>query len=120
MNPTPPPTPTPEPSPGPYPGYPGYPGYPAPPPFQRTNPIAVAALICSLAGIVTGFSAVAGIVLGHVALNQIRQTGEKGRELAIAGLALGYAITAFLVLALVAAIVIFAIVMPGITISTAG
>jgi hypothetical protein len=78
--------------PTPYPG--GLPPVPYGPPPPRTNPYAIASLVCSLAGLVTGISVIAGIVLGHIALNQIKQTGEEGRTLAIAGLAVGYGLLA--------------------------
>jgi hypothetical protein len=66
-------------------------GYGAP---QRTNPLAIVSLVCSLAGLVTCISAPVGIVLGHIAKRQIRQTGEQGEGLATAGLWVGYIITA--------------------------
>ena len=46
--------------------------------------------VVSIASAVTGFGAVAGIVTGHVALAQLRRSGEKGRGLALAGLITGY------------------------------
>jgi peptidyl-prolyl cis-trans isomerase B (cyclophilin B) len=83
----------------PYPPYPGYPGYPPPPP-QRTNGMAVAALICAFV------FAPLGIVFGHLSLSQIRRTGEHGRGLAIAGLVLGYLLTVLGVLAVIAMVVL--------------
>jgi hypothetical protein len=75
---------------GPYHGSP-YGGYgPAQP---GTNGLAIASLVCSLAGLVTCISAPVGIVLGHVAKRQIRQTGEQGEGLATAGLWVGYILT---------------------------
>ena len=47
--------------------------------------------VVSLASAVTGFGAVAGIITGHFALAQIKKSGQSGRGLAIAGLAVGYA-----------------------------
>jgi protein-disulfide isomerase len=45
----------------------------------------------SIVSLVTGFfCAIAAIITGHLALGQIRRTGESGRGLAIAGLVLGY------------------------------
>lgn len=79
---------------------PAHPGYAVLPP---TNTMAILALVLSFV------VSVAGIVLGHLALGQIRQTGERGRELAIAGLVIGYVITGFVVL-MVIAYVVFAIV----------
>jgi hypothetical protein len=43
----------------------------------------------------------AGVVLGHLALPQIRRTGERGRAAAIAGLVIGY----LMCLALIAALI---------------
>jgi Domain of unknown function (DUF4190) len=77
----------------PQPGYQGTPtwtggpGYPA----GQTNGLAVAALVCGIAQIF--FWVLAGIpaiILGHVARSRIRQTGEQGAGMALAGLILGY------------------------------
>ena len=43
----------------------------------------------------------AGVVLGHLALPQIRRTGERGRPAAIAGLVIGYLMCALLIAALI-------------------
>lgn len=64
--------------------------YEAPP---RTNGLAIASLVCSIAGLATCISAPVGIVLGHLAKRQIRQTGESGSGLATAGLVIGYILT---------------------------
>lgn len=55
---------------------------PAPP---RTNTCAILALVFGILG-----GSVVAVVLGHVALSQIRRTGDQGRGMAIAGLVLGY------------------------------
>ncbi|CCH28223.1 DUF4190 domain-containing protein [Actinosynnema sp. NPDC047251] len=57
------------------------------PPPKRTNGMAIAALICAFV------FAPAGIVLGIIARNQIKRTGEDGRGLATAGLVLGVVFT---------------------------
>ncbi|MUL78790.1 DUF4190 domain-containing protein [Mycobacterium sp. CBMA226] len=45
----------------------------------------------AIAALITGLTiAPLGIVFGHIALSQIKQTGQGGRGLAIAGLVLGY------------------------------
>lgn len=84
------------PPPGP-PGY-GYPGpgyaYPAPAP---TNGMAIASLVCSLSGLAVCVSAPVGAVLGHVARRQIRQRGEQGDGMALAGIIVGWVITGLLV-----------------------
>lgn len=71
----------------------GYP--PQPNPSEQTNTLAIIALISSF------FISVLGIVLGHIALSQIKKTGEQGRGLALAGTIIGYVITAFGAIALV-------------------
>ncbi|MDX2026922.1 DUF4190 domain-containing protein [Microcella sp.] len=50
----------------------------------RTNTLAVLSFIFSLGG------GLLGIVFGHIALSQIKKSGESGRKLAIAGLVIGY------------------------------
>jgi hypothetical protein len=77
------------------PMYPGYPPYPVSPP---TNGLAIAALVCSLAGLATCISAPVGAILGHVARRQIRERGEGGDGLALAGIIVGWVLTALLVL----------------------
>lgn len=92
---------------GPMPMY-----YPYQPQSQRTNSLAVASLVTSIAGVVFGIPLavlcfvgllipVIGAVLGGIALSQIKQSGEQGRGMAIAGVAIGAATTALLVLVLV-------------------
>ena len=59
-------------------------GYAAP----ATNTLAILSLVFAFV------FPVAGVVMGHVAKRQIRETGEEGDGLATAGLWLGYAFTA--------------------------
>jgi hypothetical protein len=89
----------------------GQPQYVAYGPQTRTNGLAIASLVCSLAGLVTCISAPVGIVLGHIAKRQIRQTGEQGEGLATAGLWVGYILTVLGVLFFIGwlGIVIFAV-----------
>ncbi len=51
--------------------------------------MAIASLVASLAGFLCWLGSIAGIVLGIVALNQIKQTREQGHGLAVAGIAIG-------------------------------
>ena len=51
--------------------------------------MAIASLVASLIGFVCCLGSIIGIVLGVVALNQIKQTREEGHGLAIAGIAIG-------------------------------
>ena len=100
----------------PPPGYgtpPGYPpvGYGAPYPgsyfnpgqVQKTNVLAVTSLVLSLLGLLFWPLAVAGAILGVVALNQIKSTGEAGHGMAVAGTAVGgVAVAVSFILAMVA------------------
>ena len=90
---------------GPSPGYPppgyGAPGYP--PVYVRpTNTMAILALVMAFV------FAPAGLILGIVARKQIRQTGEDGDGLALAGIIVGGIVTAIFVLLIVFWIVAFA------------
>ncbi len=70
---TPPPAPQPPPSP-----------YSSAPTGQKTNTLAIVSLVLAF------FISLGAVICGHIALNQIKKTGENGRGLAIAGLVLGY------------------------------
>ncbi len=76
--------------------------FPVPIAPRRTNPLAVAALVCGAAQPFTGMlTTIPAIVLGHVARHQIRRSGEDGAALAAWGLALGWAGVAIPLLILV-------------------
>ena len=102
---------------GPPPGYgqPGYgppqgygppPGYP--PVYGRpTNTMAILSLVLAFV------FAPAGLILGIVARKQIRQTGEDGAGLALAGIIVGGIFTAFFVLLIVFWIIAFATLANG-------
>ena len=51
----------------------------------KTNVLAIVSLVSAF------FVSLAAIITGHIALSQIKKTGEQGRGLAIAGLIIGYA-----------------------------
>jgi len=58
---------------------------------RRTNGLAVASLACGIGQIFFWFlAAIPAVVLGHMARRQIRQTGEDGAGMALAGLVLGW------------------------------
>lgn len=59
--------------------------YPAGAPAAKWNVLAIVSLVTSVVGI-----SLAGIITGHIALGQIKKTGEQGNVLAIIGLILGY------------------------------
>ncbi|WP_353826768.1 DUF4190 domain-containing protein [Agromyces sp. SYSU T0242] len=67
----------------PAPAYGGAPSY-ATPPEQKTNILAIVSLVSAF------FISLVAIITGHIALSQIKKTGEQGRGLAIAGLVIGY------------------------------
>ncbi|HEU0206845.1 MAG TPA: DUF4190 domain-containing protein [Pseudolysinimonas sp.] len=69
----------------------------------RTNTLAIVGFVLSF------FVSVAGIICSHIALGQIKRTGEGGRGLALAGVIIGYVITGFWVLYFVVIIVVIAI-----------
>jgi hypothetical protein len=56
---------------------------------RATNTLAIVSLVSAFV------VSLAAVITGHIALSQIKKTGENGRGLAIAGLILGYAGIAF-------------------------
>jgi hypothetical protein len=84
-----------------YPQYPQYPSYPQPdysggwgasqPAQPGMNGMAIAALISSLTGLLCCLGFVLGIVLGTVAIDQIKRSREEGYALAVSGIAIGVA-----------------------------
>jgi Domain of unknown function (DUF4190) len=78
----------------------GYPG-------MQTNGLAVAALVCGVAQIMAGpLTGIPAIILGHIARSRIRQTGEQGAGLALAGLILGYVGLVLFIILVIAVIAI--------------
>jgi len=69
-------------------------------PAGKTNTMAIVALIL---GIVLPLG---GIIVGHIALSQIKKTGEAGRGLALTGTILGYVLTALYIIIFVVALVL--------------
>lgn len=65
----------------------------------RTNPLAIASLVCALCGLVfCGVPSLVGAILGHVARRQIRERGEAGDGLALAGIISGWIIFGIMLL----------------------
>ncbi len=54
--------------------------------FNNLNTLSVVSLATS----VTGFGALAGVITGHIALSQIKDSKQAGRPLALAGVIVGY------------------------------
>ena len=81
-----------QPPPGGQPPYGG--NYPPPPPYgyapsRGTNGFAIAALVCAF------FCSPLGLIFGFIARSQIRQTGEGGDGLALAGIIISAVSIAF-------------------------
>lgn len=76
---------------------------------RPTNTLAIVALIL---GIVVP---VAGIVVGHIALSQIKKTGEAGHGLALAGTVIGYVLTVLYLI-----LIVIGILLPLIFLGTYG
>ncbi|MGA8253904.1 MAG: DUF4190 domain-containing protein [Mycobacterium sp.] len=69
------------------------------PPAQRAhiNRMALASLLCSSLGLLCIMGPIAGLIFGFLALNQIKQTGQRGRGLAIAGIVIGALLVAIII-----------------------
>jgi hypothetical protein len=80
----------------------------------RTNALAIVALVLGLT------VPLGGIICGHLALGQIRRTGEAGHGLAVAGLVLGYVLTGLTVLYIIGmiAVLLFSFGTVATTVST--
>lgn len=119
-----PPVPTPDaatPAPAAPPAAPVYPAYGQPAPGAYgppNNTLAIVAMVLSLAGIVTGITAIVGAILGHVALGQIKRTGEGGRPFALTAIIAGWIITGLGLLAVVGFIIFYVVIFA--TLGTAG
>ncbi|MFI7124291.1 DUF4190 domain-containing protein [Nonomuraea sp. NPDC050153] len=72
-------------------GQQGY-GYGMPPQQPRsTNGMAVASLVLGIIGLIfCGLTSIPGVILGHIALNRIKKTGEEGSGMAVGGLVTSY------------------------------
>lgn len=66
---------------------------------KKTNTLAIVALVGSF------FVSLVGIICGHIALKQIKRTGEGGRGLALAGTIIGYVATVFWIIFIIIAII---------------
>src|SRR5215469_3020024 len=79
--------------------YPGYTGYttPAMPIGQKNNGLAIGSMVVSIVGLALSFCygaggvlGLVGAILGHVSKRQIRERGEGGRGMALAGVICGW------------------------------
>ena len=108
----------------PYPPPTGYayppPGYVADPydPYRPTKPPgtngkAIASLVTSVAGLACFVPAIAGVILGIIAMRETRRTGQDGFGLGVAGVALGGVVLVGYVLWIVFWVVVAASVPPS-------
>lgn len=83
---------------------------------RKTNGLSIAALVLSIVGLIwilPFVGSVAGAIMGHISLNQIKRTGDNGRGMALAGIIVGWAGVALFVLVML--FFIFVIVAAGTT-----
>lgn len=64
---------------------------------RRTNVLAIIGLILAI------FFPLVGAIVGHVALSQIKKTGEDGRGLALAAVIVGWSLTGLAIVGLILA-----------------
>lgn len=73
---------------------------PAPAAGRPTNVLAIISLVAAFV------FPLAGIITGHIALSQIKKTGENGRGLALAGTVLGYVFTILYIIIIIASVLL--------------
>ena len=76
---------------------------------QRTNGMAVASLVLGILGLFTSFflfgiGSILALIFGYIGRNKIRQTGENGSGMAIAGIVLGWIGVALAIIAIIVGI----------------
>ncbi|MHA7985018.1 DUF4190 domain-containing protein [Rathayibacter sp. CAU 1779] len=66
----------------------------------KTNTLAIVSII------VVWFVSLLGVILGHIALSQIKRTGEGGRGIALAAVIIGYVAIGLAILLIIFAIIV--------------
>ncbi|MCX6397168.1 MAG: DUF4190 domain-containing protein [Propionibacteriales bacterium] len=66
-----------------------------------TNGLAITSLILGVVGFVCGLTSIPAVILGHIAMGQIKRQNQGGHGLAIAGLVMGYLVIGFVTLCLI-------------------
>ncbi len=82
-----------------------------------TNTFALVGFILSLLSLATFITAIPGLVLGHLGLKQIRETGQDGHGMAVAAVTIGWVVVGLGVLT--ALIFAFILLVPLIIIGSA-
>lgn len=102
-------------------GAPSYYAQPmGPDPAQAKNWMGITSLVLSLAGLITGITAIAGIVLGHLSLSAVKRGEADNRGVGLAGLITGYVLVGLSILSVIIAVVFFGAVFGGIIEECAG
>ncbi|MEA5365771.1 DUF4190 domain-containing protein [Amycolatopsis sp., V23-08] len=65
-----------------------------PPPRTQDNALAIGALVCSILGFCSGITAIAGLVMGHIALSRTNRGEGGGRGIATGAVIVGYVVIA--------------------------
>jgi hypothetical protein len=66
---------------------------------KRTNAVAMVAIVMVF------FNPIAGLILGHIALVQIKRTGDEGRTAALLAAVIGWVLSGLLLLGLLGALI---------------
>jgi Domain of unknown function (DUF1707)/Domain of unknown function (DUF4190) len=74
-----------------------------PEPRQPANGLAGGSLVCSVVGLLMPILLIPGVIMGHIAREQIRTRNQRGAGMALAGLVIGYLGAAFWALVIVIA-----------------
>lgn len=83
------------------PYHPGAYGYPANPMQGSTNGFAIASLVLGIVGILLVLPSILALIFGYIARRQIRERGQSGAGMAVAGIVLGWVVVGFFVVLLV-------------------
>ncbi|HAJ17799.1 MAG: DUF4190 domain-containing protein [Actinobacteria bacterium] len=94
------------------PAYGAAPAYTAYPQGPKTNTLAIVSLVSSLVGVfvIPVIGQIVGIITGHMSLSQIKQTGEGGRGLGLAGVIIGWVTLGLAILGIILFIAWFGVI----------
>ena len=94
------------------PAYGAAPAYTTYPQGPKTNTLAIVSLVSSLVGVfvIPVIGQIVGIITGHMSLSQIKQTGEGGRGLGLAGVIIGWVTLGLAILGIILFIAWFGVI----------